>query len=711
MSEANEFFHSELTYLKGVGPKRAAAFEKAGIKNYEHLLNYFPRRYLDRTKIKSIGALNEGETTTIVGEVRQIRFEGASWKNKRFIASLYDKTGRIDLVWFQGANYLSKILREGDALAVHGKIGFFNGTPQLMHPDFDKLSGSERGGEEDLKNDFELFNTEKIVPLYSIPDALKRGGVNSRVMRRVMQHLLEKSHGRIAENLPAAICENYRLMPLSMTYEQIHFPASPELLEQAKFRLKWTELFYMQTLFAIRKCDVASSVSAESFERVDEFTNKLYKNIPFEMTGAQKEVIREIRRDLRSGTQMNRLVQGDVGSGKTLVAIFAMMIALDNGAQCAFMAPTEILATQHFLTLKKFLEPLGVKIALLVGKQRKALRTEILTAIESGETQIVVGTHALIEGKVVFKNLGLAVIDEQHRFGVMQRKALQDKAVNPHILLMTATPIPRTLTMTLFGDLDVSIINEMPKNRKPIVTKLRHESEASEVYEFVKSEIRKGRQAYIVYPLVEESEKMDLAAATEAHEELKDTVFDMCRVGLIHGQLFPDEKEDEMEAFRNGKSRILVGTTVIEVGVDVPNATVMVIQHAERFGLAQLHQLRGRVGRGQAQSYCFLIYSKLTPDAKERLSAMEESTDGFRLSEIDARLRGAGNILGTEQSGIISDLKVANLNEDKHILESAREAAFALVHDDKQLRKPENKPARDYYLKHYHDRYKLADVG
>jgi ATP-dependent DNA helicase RecG len=709
----HSFFQSDIMYFKGVGPKRAEAFAKAGIRTTEDLLNFFPRRYLDRSTIKSIAALREGEIATVVGEVRLVQTHGTDWKNKRLVITFQDKTGKMDLVWFQGAQYLQKNFRAGDTMAVSGKVGFFGSKPQIMHPDYDKLSGKENEEDtDDAFNEYELFNTGKVIPLYPSSDAMKRAYLTSRVIRKVMRGFIEQAVSHIQENLPASILAEENLMALAEAYREIHFPSSPQKLNEATYRLKWTELFYMQLLFALRKESVKERVAAPKFETIGENTHKLFAALPYEMTNAQKRVIKEIRADVKSGTQMNRLVQGDVGSGKTVVATFSMMMALDNQTQAAFMAPTEILATQHFLNLKKMLTPLGITVTLLVGKQRKKLREEILTGIASGDTHITVGTHALIEDKVEFKNLGLVVIDEQHRFGVLQRKALQDKSSNPHILLMTATPIPRTLTMTLYGDLDVSIIDEMPKDRKPIITRVRHDSERDTVWEFVKDEIRKGRQAYIVYPLVEESEKVDLASAVESYEYLKNEVFSDCRVGLIHGKLFPYEKEDEMEFFRNGKTRILVGTTVIEVGVDVPNASVMVIEHAERFGLAQLHQLRGRVGRGAEQSYCFLIHEgKLSADAKERLVMMESSTDGFKISEKDAELRGAGNILGKEQSGTISDLKIANLAEDYPVLQSARAAAFAVIADDAHLRKPEHTIVREYYLKHYNERFGLADVG
>jgi ATP-dependent DNA helicase RecG len=447
------------------------------------------------------------------------------------------------------------------------------------------------------------------------------------------------------------------------------------------------------------------------FTHSGEATQKLYASLPYALTDGQKNAVREIYRDLRSGSPMSRLLQGDVGSGKTIVAMFAMALAADNALQSAFMAPTEILAVQHYLVMKRYFTPLGLHVGLLTGKQGKKVRQAVLDALSSGELHCVIGTHAMIEHGVSYANLGLVIIDEQHRFGVLQRKALQEKAINPHVLLMTATPIPRTLAMGVFGDLDVSVIRDKPVGRRPIKTFLRSEQEKMKVYDFLRSQIAEGRQGYIVYPLVEESEKMDLKAAVESYHELSATVFPDLRLGLIHGQMSPDEKEMVMERFRRGEIDLLVGTTVIEVGVDVSNATVMVIEHAERFGLAQLHQLRGRVGRGEHPSFCFLLYAKMTADARERLGAMESTNDGFVISEIDARIRGVGNILGKEQSGTLSGLRIADLNTDYAIMQSARSAAYALVEQDGQLRAAEHAVIRECYLCHYHDRFSLADIG
>jgi ATP-dependent DNA helicase RecG len=475
--------------------------------------------------------------------------------------------------------------------------------------------------------------------------------------------------------------------------------------------MKWSELFFAQLFFALRRTEERRQLTSARFDHSGRMTASLHEQLPFSMTGAQKQAVREIYQDMRSGRQMNRLLQGDVGSGKTLVAQFAMTLAVDNGQQAAFMAPTEILAFQHFAGLRHTLEPLGIRVALITGKQPAKQRREALERLEKGEIDIAVGTHAIIEAGVQFRRLGLVIIDEQHRFGVLQRKALQEKAENPHVLLMTATPIPRTLTMGIYGDLDVSIIAEMPAGRKPIRTFLCREDEKPELYRLLRRQVAEGRQAYIVYPLVEESEKMDLKAAAESYEQLKLEVFPELRIGLIHGQLPAAEKETVMAEFRSGQLDILVGTTVIEVGVDVPNATIMVIEHAERFGISQLHQLRGRVGRGEHHSSCFLLFSKLAGDAKERLQAVESTNDGFRLSEIDLKIRGAGNMLGREQSGTVSGLKIADLLTDGEILRSARAAAFELIRQDELLSKYENAMIRTYYENHFRKRISLADVG
>ncbi|MDX2128440.1 MAG: ATP-dependent DNA helicase RecG [Chloroherpetonaceae bacterium] len=715
--QSASFFNTDIQFLKGVGPKRAGALNLLGIHTYHDLLHFYPRRYLDRTKMKSIGALIEGETATVVGEIRQIRLDGNQWKNPRLIVSLFDKSGRVDLVWFQGAKYIMKKFKEGDALAAWGKVGRFGSLFQITHPEIDILRGKREPDEEEDEavSDYDQFNTGKIIPLYPSSEEFKKVGFTPRSFRKIVSNFLELALPLVEENFTKSLLEQYHLMPFSKALAAIHQPQSTSELAEAKLRLKWNELFFLQLFFALRNVSYHREKHSFACENIAHFTNELHKALPFELTNAQKRVIKEIRADMKTGMQMNRLIQGDVGSGKTIVAAFAMAIALDNHLQCAFMAPTEILATQHYLTLRRILEPLGVSISLLIGKQKKSTREEILYNLQSGATQIAVGTHALLEDGVKFSSLGLVIIDEQHRFGVLQRKALQDKSnsgKSPHILLMTATPIPRTLTMTVFGDLDTSIINELPKDRKPILTKLVSESQRARVYQTLRDEIAAGRQAYLVYPLVDESEKIDLAAAIKEYDSLKDTLFAGIPVGLIHGQLSPAEKDEVMQAFRSGMIKILFGTTVIEVGVDVSNATVMVIEHAERFGLSQLHQLRGRIGRGHAQSYCYLVYSqKLTNEARERLKAMEDTSDGFKISEIDAKLRGAGNIMGTEQSGALSLLRMTDLNADGELLQEARESAFKLIQRDPELLLPENARIKSYFQNAFKTSFSLINIG
>ena len=696
--------------IKGVGPKRAAILAEAGIRSIADLYDCFPRRYLDRTTIKKIGALRDGETVTVVGSVTGTRLEGSGGRGgSRFKAQIGDGSGVLELTWFRGVHYFSKTIRAGDLVAAHGRVTFFGRTPGMQHPDFDKLGGDGEG--DDGQRDDELFKTGAIIPIYPTTEAMKQAGLNSAALRRIVHRAFRDQPLRIVEYLSPAIIDAYELMPIGEAYRQLHFPDSAEALERARYRMKWSELFFAQLFFALRRSEERRHLTSARFERSGDKTAGLHERLPFTMTGAQKQAVREIYHDLKSGRQMNRLLQGDVGSGKTLVAQFAMTLAVDNGLQAAFMAPTEILAFQHYAGLRHSLEPLGIRVALLTGRQKKKEREAQLARLEQGEIDIAVGTHAIIEAGVRFHRLGLVIIDEQHRFGVLQRKALQEKAENPHVLLMTATPIPRTLTMGIYGDLDVSIIAEMPAGRKPIQTRLCREDQKPELYRLLRKQVTEGRQAYIVYPLVEESEKMDLKAATESYEQLKLEVFPELRLGLIHGQLPAVEKEAVMAEFRGGRLDILVGTTVIEVGVDVPNATIMVIEHAERFGISQLHQLRGRVGRGEHASSCFLVYTKLAGDARERLQAMAATSDGFRLSEIDLQIRGAGNMLGREQSGAASGLRIADLLTDGDIMRAARAAAFELIRRDERLSLPENAMIRDYYENHFRKRISLADVG
>jgi ATP-dependent DNA helicase RecG len=702
---------SPLIRLKGVGPKRAAILEKAGISSLEDLYGYFPRRYLDRRMMKSIDKLENGERVTVVGTVVSVSVERGRRGLARFRAVLQDEGARLELTWFRGVRYFSKVVHQGDALAVHGRVNYFGRQAQMQHPDFDRLNDGGDDAAKNIPGDYEGYHTGKIISLYSTTEAMKDAGLNSRSVRAIMLQAFENYPSSMVEYLSEELISRYGLMPIEQAYREIHFPTSSERLEKARYRMKWGELFFAQLLFALRRSQVEHEKTSVKFDHSGMMTAKLHETIPFELTAAQKNAVREIYRDLRSGRQMNRLLQGDVGSGKTLVAMFSMALAADNGLQAAFMAPTEILAFQHYLGMKRSLQPIGLRIGLLTGKQGKKERCLILNQLEAGQIDILVGTHAVLEGKVNFRNLGLVIIDEQHRFGVMQRKALQEKGVTPHVLLMTATPIPRTLAMGVYGDLDVTVIDQIPAGRQPVETRVCQAQSKAGIYNFLRTEVGKGRQAFIVYPLVEESEKLDLEAATESYHHLKENVFPELRVGLIHGQQSAAEKEAVMEMFRGGDIDILVGTTVIEVGVDVPNATVMAIEHAERFGIAQLHQLRGRVGRGCHRSSCFLVYSKLTADARERLQAVVSTTNGFRLSEIDAKLRGAGNLLGKEQSGTVNGMKIADMLTDYEIMESARGAAVNLVASDRMLSLPQHAMIRKHYLKHYHERFTLADIG
>ncbi|RTY36931.1 ATP-dependent DNA helicase RecG [Chlorobium phaeovibrioides] len=702
--------NSSLQALKGLGPKKIEILQEAGISSLENLFDYWPRRYLDRRAMNSIAGLRMGEMATVVGTVRSAGIEQGGRGMARFKVKLADRSGVLDLTWFRGARYFSRAIVPGDILAVYGKVGYFGRQAQMQHPDFDRLGREGADGDKE-GSDAELFNTGRIIPLYPTSEAMKRSGLASRQLRGLIARAFDIRQPGGTENLSSGILKAHGLMPLSEAYRELHQPSSPERLQMAEYRMKWTELFYAQLSFALRRRALRHTRTAVQFSHSGEFTAALHAALPYSLTGAQKNAIRELYRDLKGESPMQRLVQGDVGSGKTIVAMFAMALAADNNLQSVFMAPTEILAVQHWLGMKRLFEPLGIQVCLLTGRQPKKVREALLMELREGRVHIAVGTHALLQHDVDFHSLGLVVIDEQHRFGVLQRKTLQDKAQHPHVLLMTATPIPRTLTMGVFGDLDVSLIREMPTGRQPVRTLVQQEADKPRVFEFLRAEVAAGRQGYIVYPLVEESEKVDLKAAVESFDELSASVFPDLRLGLIHGQMTPDMKEVVMEQFRSGLIDILVGTTVIEVGVDVANATVMVIMHAERFGLAQLHQLRGRVGRGTQASSCFLLYAKLTSDGKERLDAMASTTDGFVISEIDAAIRGAGNLLGKEQSGTLSGLKMADLTRDFDIMQSAREAAFSLVAEDGELREPGHRMIRDWYMRHLHQRDTLADIG
>ncbi len=702
-------------YVKGIGPKRAEALANHNIKTVRDLIYYFPYDYIDLSKVGKIGDLRKHadseEWVTVIGTIRTFDLIGRP-PRQRLSVILEDESGTIQLVFFQSVQYFKKAFEVGEIIAASGKVTIFNRHPQIVHPSIDRLSPAddEDGGLQGF------LHTRGIVPKYGSSGELQSVNLNIKGFRRIMKATLNEFLQFAEEPLPSSIIDKYKYLPIKQALSSIHFPETQQLLDEARLRLKFDELFSMQLLLALRRQSVKVELPGITFDVKSSLARQLVDSLPFKLTKAQVKVIKEITDDLKSGKPMNRLLQGDVGSGKTIVALVAMLIGIDNGYQTTLMAPTEILAEQHFKTLANFLKDLNVNVQLLIGGQRVRIRDDVLEDIRSGAANIVVGTHALIQEPVVFKNLGLVIIDEQHRFGVAQRVALREKGIeslsgcpHPHILVMTATPIPRTLSLTVYGDLDVSTINELPAHRIPIKTILNFESQISSVYRFVREQVKDGRQVYIVYPLVEESEKLDLKAATESYEKLKSEVFTDYRVGLIHGRMSSDEKDNIMTDFEQKKIDILVSTTVIEVGIDVPNASVMVVEHAERLGLSQLHQLRGRVGRGAEQSYCILIapgwmgrkikVGSTIPTldgaedtkqiAERRLRTMLETLDGFKIAEIDLELRGPGDYFGTRQSGLPA-LRLANLLTDGDILLSARHEAFQLIDTDPHLRLPEH---------------------
>ncbi len=678
-----------ITYLKGVGPNRAETLQsELAIATYQDLINLFPNRYIDRTQYYKITQLQRSNADVqVIGKIIHIKTVEQK-RGKRLVATFIDETAEMELVWFRGQKWIRENLKLNTPYVVFGRCNWYNGKFSMPHPDMELLTDHEKG----LKIAMQ--------PVYPSTEKLSNKGITNRVINKMMQQLFLESNGQFSETLSDKILFELQLLSKSESLFNIHFPKNQELLAKAQFRLKFEELFYIQLQLISKKLLRKQKIKGFNFDKVGELFNTFYRDhLPFELTNAQKRVIKEIRADLGSNAQMNRLLQGDVGSGKTIVALMIMLLAIDNGFQACLMAPTEILAQQHYNGIKELLESTEVTCELLTGSVKKSARTPIHEQLENGELHILIGTHAVLEDKVQFKNLGLAIVDEQHRFGVAQRSKLWHKnEVPPHILVMTATPIPRTLAMSLYGDLDISVIDELPPGRKPIKTVHRYDSNRLKVFRFIKDEIKKGRQIYVVYPLIQESEALDYKDLMDGYESIvRDFPLPDYQISIVHGKMKPADKDYEMERFVKGETNIMVATTVIEVGVNVPNASVMIIESAERFGLSQLHQLRGRVGRGADQSYCILMTShKLTSEAKTRLETMVRTNDGFEIAEVDLRLRGPGDLMGTQQSGILN-LKIADIVKDNDILKTARHFAIQTLKNDPNLEHTNNLVVRHTY--------------
>jgi ATP-dependent DNA helicase RecG len=679
-----EYLETPVEFLKGVGPKRAELLNKElDIHTFGDLLRYYPFRYIDRSRIYKISEIEPDLVyVQLKGTISNIRIIGEK-RAKRMSAIFRDDTGEIELVWFQGIKWIEGTIHPNIEYIVFGKPTIFNRRYNIAHPEVERAE------------EYAKFITQTLVGIYSTTEKLKNFGLSNKNLVKLIKELIVLAHDRIPETLSGEIIRKLSLMNREEALRNIHFPEDQARLQKAQARLKFEELFFIQLGLLHDKLIRLEKIKGFVFSKVGEKVNRFYsEKLPFELTDAQKRVIREIRRDLGTGKQMNRLLQGDVGSGKTLVALMAMLIAIDNGFQSCLMAPTEILSNQHYNTLQRMTEGLDVKIGLLTGSTSTAKRKELHAQLQSGGIDILIGTHALIEDPVLFKNLGLVIIDEQHRFGVAQRAKMWSKSDNPpHVLVMTATPIPRTLAMTLYGDLDISVIDELPPGRKPVKTVLNSDAARLKIFGFMKQKIKEGRQIYVVYPLIQESETLDLKHLMDGYESIvRDFPQPEYAVSIVHGKMRPADKDYEMQRFIHKQTQIMVSTTVIEVGVDVPNASVMIIENAERFGLSQLHQLRGRVGRGADQSYCLLMTGvKVSNEARKRLETMVETNDGFKIAEVDLRLRGPGDLQGTRQSGIL-DLKIADLIKDERILKYARSLASEILNDDPRLEQEKNKP-------------------
>ncbi|WP_272973740.1 ATP-dependent DNA helicase RecG [Croceibacter atlanticus] len=685
----SSLLQTPIDYLKGVGTNRADLLRtELDIHTFQDLLNFFPFRYIDKTKYYKINELQRNSADVqVIGKITHIKTVEQK-RGKRLVADFIDDTGKMELVWFRGHKWIKENLKLNTAYVIYGKVNHYNGTFSMPHPEMEPYATHK----EEVKIAMQ--------PVYSSTEKLTNKGITQRFMGKMMQQVFIQTGATYEETLAAPLRVELKLISKTQALRNIHFPKNSELLAKAQFRLKFEELFYIQLQMLSKSLQRKQRLKGFPFDQVGEVFNDFYENhLPFELTNAQKRVIKEIRNDLGSSAQMNRLLQGDVGSGKTIVALMCVLLAIDNNFQAVLMAPTEILAQQHYQGIKDLVAHLDIKVNLLTGSVKKSDRTLIHEALEDGTLNLLIGTHAVLEDKVQFKNLGLAIIDEQHRFGVAQRSKLWRKnTIPPHILVMTATPIPRTLAMSVYGDLDISVIDELPPGRKAIKTVHRFDSHRLRVFKFIRDEIEKGRQVYVVYPLIQESEVLDYKDLMDGYESIvRDFPQPEYQVSIVHGQMKPADKDYEMQRFVEGKTHIMVATTVIEVGVNVPNASVMIIESAERFGLSQLHQLRGRVGRGAEQSFCILMTGhKLSDDSKTRLETMTRTNDGFEIAEVDLKLRGPGDMMGTQQSGVLN-LKIADIVKDNNILKLARSYAYAILKEDPSLSDDSNAIYRKIY--------------
>jgi ATP-dependent DNA helicase RecG len=675
----SNLFNTKIEFLRGVGPQKAALINKElNIFTYGELLQHYPFRYEDRTKFYKINEIQEDlENVQVIAKIRSIETIGDG-RRKRLVAFIYDETGEMEVTWFKGLQWVEKKLVKGVPLVFFGKPNRYARKFSIAHPEMEPLS--------QVQEEKSFFQ-----PVYSTTEKLRARYLDSRGISKIMEGLVKVSYQHILETLPTDVIDRFNLIPKKDALKQIHFPENLEVLKRARFRLKFEEFFFVQLRLLKLKLTRTEKSNGQVLNQTELLTKFYQEHLPFQLTEAQKRVVREAYADMKSGKQMNRLIQGDVGSGKTMVAFICILIAISSGTQACLMAPTEILANQHYEGLKEYADLMGLNIALLTGSTKKSTRNVIHTMLLSGDLHIIIGTHALLEDVVQFKNLGLAIVDEQHRFGVAQRAKLWAKNEHffPHVLVMTATPIPRTLAMTLYGDLDISVIDELPAGRKPIQTVHRYDKDRLKVFGFMKKQILEGRQVYVVYPLIQESETLDLKNLMDGYESIC-RAFPEFPVSIVHGDMKAADKDFEMQRFVNGETKIMVATTVIEVGVNVPNASVMVIENAERFGLSQLHQLRGRVGRGADQSYCILMTKyELSKDSRVRLDTMVRTNNGFEIADVDLKLRGPGDLMGTQQSGI-ADLLIADLSKDAPILTMAREAAEQLLQNDPELSHPEH---------------------